>query len=403
MNTSSQSDNRTLALAFASFILLGLSAGLLGVAWPAIRAELVLPLEAAGTLLTASTVGYLTASFISGPFAFRIGSGRMYALGGLLLMLGMGTFVLSTSWIAIIAGSLISGLGSGLIDAGLNAYIAEHHSPRAMNWLHAFFGVGVTIMPVLEAEALKANAWRSGYALVGVLALITALAFAATRRQWRAPVVHVHDSVSEKRGMSVAATLRLPAVWLGILLMFLYAGLEATPGQWGYSLFTESRGMDANSAGFWVSIYWGSFTIGRMFFGTYMPKVSVLTLLRGCMIAAGAGAVLLWWNPSTVVGLIGLVVLGFAQAPLFPVLISETPRFLGAAHSQNAIGFQVAGAGLGIAALPGLAGLIAAQVGLEVVPPFVVVSLVLLFIVHELRVSYGVVGAELRESPSVGD
>jgi fucose permease len=400
VNTPSQSNNLTLPLAFASFILLGLAAGLLGVAWPAIRAEFELPLEAAGTLLGASTVGYLAASFTSGPFAFRMGSGRMYALGGGLMVLGMGTFVAGSSWAVIIAAALMSGVGSGLIDAGLNAYVAAHHSPRAMNWLHAFFGIGVTIMPLVEAEALKANAWRNGYALVALVALAAAVAFALTRNDWRAPAA---VTATSKRGTSVMATLRLPAVWLGILLLFLYAGVEAVPGQWGYSLFTEARGMETNAAGFWVSVYWGSFTIGRMFFGTYMPKVSVLTLVRSCMAAAGVGALLLWWNPAMAVGLAGLVLLGFAQAPLFPVLISETPKYLGGLHSQNAIGFQVAGAGVGIAALPGLAGLLAAGLGLEIVGPFIVVSLVLLFIVHELRVSYGAVRPGLRQSVSTGD
>lgn len=400
MNVSVNSEKRTTSLAFASFILLGLVAGLFGVAWSAIRAEFNLPLEDAGKVLGASTLGYLFACFNSGPLARRIGSGPMFALGSLLVIVGLSSVVLSASWIVLIVSVMVTSLGTGLIDAGLNAYVAAHHSPRTMNWLHAFFGVGVTIIPAIEAEAVKANNWRLGYFLVAVVAVIITIAFALMRTRWQAPV---SDTKANSGSMNIWRTMRLPQVWLGIFILFLCAGAEATPGQWGFDLFTQSRDMDANSAGFWVSIYWGSFTIGRMLFGVYMPKGSVLTLLRLCMLASAAGALLWWWNPAPIVGLAGLVVLGFAQAPLFPVLISQTPKQVGLAHAQNAIGVQVAGAGIGIAVLPGIAGFLSARFGLETVGLFVAMSLIALILLHELQISYHGAKAVLQDSGSAAD
>ncbi|HLU08360.1 MAG TPA: MFS transporter, partial [Oceanobacillus sp.] len=375
VNASNRSNTLTVGLAFASFILLGLHSGLIGVAWPAIRTELGLALDDVAILLFASTLGYLSASFASGPVAYRIGAGRMFALGGVMIITGMVIYIVGASWLVLIAAAFIAGLGSGSIDAGLNAYIANFHSTRAMNWLHAFFGIGVTIAPTIETIALnaggkwvssfwgmdsvgasiadyvllKSGTWRGGYIVVGLVAVAITFLLAIYRKRFRAVVV---DGADAKHGASVMATLRLPQVWMGILLFVFAAGAEATPGQWTFSLFTVARGIDTTTAGFWVTVYWGSFTIGRMLFGTYLPKISNVNLLRICIIASGFGALLLWWNPVTAVGLIGLVLLGFGQAPIFPVLVSETPRYIGAAHSQNAVGFQVAGAGLGVAGLP---------------------------------------------------
>lgn len=140
-----------------------------------------------------------------------------------------------------------------------------------------------------------------------------------------------------------------------------------------------------------------------MLFGTYLPKISNMNLLRICIAVAAVGALLLWWNPVTAIGLAGLVLLGFAQAPLFPVLVSETPRYIGIAHSQNAVGFQVAGAGLGVAGLPGIAGVLATVLGLEIVSPFVLVSLVVLFILHEVRVAYHTTHPLVREVVGAAD
>jgi fucose permease len=326
--------------------------------------------------------------------------GRLFVVGGLLLALGLSGYIFGSSWYMLIGAAFVAGMGSGTIDAALNAYIAAHHSARIMNWLHAFFGIGITIIPLVETEAVKAGVWRNGYAVVVATALLITVCFAFATNRWRiiAPV-----SGTSRRGVSVRDTLRLPQAWLGILLMGVYAGMEAAPGQWAFPLFTEGRGMDTETAGFWVSIYWGSFTVGRMLFGIYMPRLSNATLVRLCIIGTGIGGVLLWWNPSTLVGLVGLVLFGFFQAPLFPILISETPKHVGMAHAQNTIGFQVAGAGLGIAVLPGLIGVFASGLGLEVVSPALLVLVVLLFVLHEVRINYSAAHPVVRESMSAAD
>ena len=341
VTVSNRSSTQTVGLAFASFILLGMYSGLIGVAWPAIRTEFGLPLDAVAALLLASTLGYLSASFSTGPVAYRIGAGRMFALGGVFLLTGMVIYIIGASWYMLIAAAFIAGLGSGTIDGGMNAYIANFHSTRAMNWLHAFFGIGVTVAPLIETIALnaggkwvntfwgmdrigapiadyvmlKSGTWRGGYIVVGLVAVAITVFLAMNRNRFRAVVM---EATGSKQGASALATLRLPQVWMGILLFVFAAGVEATPGQWTFSLFTVARGIDTTTAGFWVTVYWGSFTIGRMLFGTYLPKISNVNLLRICIAVAALGALLLWWNPVTAIGLVGLVLLGFSQAPIFP-------------------------------------------------------------------------------------
>ena len=82
----------------------------------------------------------------------------------------------------------------------------------------------------------------------------------------------------------------------------------------------------------------------------------------------------------------GLALLGFALAPVFPLLISSTPARLGVADATNAIGFQVGAASFGIAILPGLAGALAERSTLEVIPPFLLTTAAIMFILHEVAV-----------------
>ncbi len=371
--------------AYLGFIIIGMGAGLLGVAWPAMQAYYGQPIDAMAVILGFSAAGYLIASFGSGIVVARLGYGRMFIAALILVVFGWFGFVFSTSWVLLVAISFVGALGTALLDAGLNAYMAAHHSARDMNWLHASFGIGITISPLIMTMAVTGAGWQYGYLVVAIAALMLLVLFVFNRKQWLPPVIvsSTSGAVVNKREVLID-TLRSPLIWLSILMFLIYAGIEALPGQWGYSLFTEVRGMNAETAGFWVSFYWASFTIGRLFFGAIMPRLSPIRLQRGCIIGTLFGGVLFWWNPSNPVGVIGLVILGFAQAPLFPLFVLNTPRMFGEARASYAIGFQLAGASVGIGLLPSIVGLLAATRTLVVMPPFLVLMLILLIVISEL-------------------
>ena len=376
-------------IAYAGFVLLGLSGGLLGVAWPSVQDTFGLSLDAVGTLLLASTSGYLVSSFVSGPVALRVGSGTLFAVGGVLGLAGMVGYGLAPAWWLMVLLGFVGGLGSGSIDAGLNAYFARHHRPSLMNWLHACFGLGATFGPIVMTALLGADlSWRWGYGATGVLFGVLALAFGLTRTRWGslAPASAGAESEPPAANMGVADTLRLSLVWLGIAIFLVYAGIEVSAGQWAYSLFTESRSVTESAAGMWVSVYWGSLTVGRMVFGSAVGRLGVVRVLRLSMLGVLCGAGMLWWNGADLVSFLGLALMGFAQAPIFPLLVSITPKRVGDEHAANAIGFQVAAAGLGVGILPGLAGILAAKLGLEIVGPFLLVASIIMLLLHEVLI-----------------
>jgi fucose permease len=370
-----------IGIAYLGFVSLGLPDGLLGVGWPSIRRTFDLPLGALGALLLTFTLGYLLASFVSGRLLAGLGVGTRLALSCLGTATSLLGFALAPAWPVMVGLGFLLGAGGGAIDAGLNTYVATHHGPRTLNWLHASFGLGAATGPLIMTAVLAADlAWRWGYAIVGLAQLALAACFGLTRGWWTSPgVARLPGPVSARGAASLRATLRLPPVWLGIALFFVYTGVELATGQWSYSLFTEERGVAKSTAGFWVSVYWGSLTVGRVLFGVVAGFARIELLLRACLVAIVAGTALIWLDLAELASFLGLALVGLALAPIFPSLIATTPARLGPAHTANAVGFQVAAAALGGALLPGLIGVLAGRIGLDVVAPALFVAACLLW------------------------
>lgn len=375
---------RTVAIAFIAFIGLGLTGGLLGLAWPSMQKQFGLPLDAVSVLYLLQTAGYTAASFAIGRLMARWGSGTTLLVGIVSMAVCMFGIAASATWLAVVAFALVFGLGSGVIDAGLNLYLATYHSAQQMTWLHACFGIGITLGPLIMTFVLESKLpWQAGYAFVGVLLVAIILLIAATRREWRTEGFQTAEHEPVRRA-GFAETLRAPVVWLSMATFVVYVGTEIGIGQWAYVLLTESRGMPPAIAGPWTSAYWGAFTGGRIFFGIIANRFPIKQVLRFCMLGMVLGAFLFWWNPASVISLLGLVVVGFAQAPVFPMLMSDTAPRVGAENAENAISLQMGAVGIGTAVLPGLLGMIGDDYGLEAMAACFVLLAVLVLISHEL-------------------
>lgn len=397
MTPPARSGTLLIVLAYVGFVSLGLPDGLLGVATPSIRATFSLAPADVGELLIAFTTGYLLSSFASGFMVARLGVGTLLAASCLATATSLAGYATATSWAVMLACSALSGLGAGAIDAALNTWVATHHGPRTVNWLHACYGVGASAGPMVMTVVLAAGRpWRLGYALVGAGQLVLALCFAVTRRRWSAPADDIGQVVAPQRRASahvpLRETLRLPAAWLGAACFFLYTGLEATTGVWTYSMLTESRGVPVAEAGTWVTAFWGGLMLGRFLFGFIAESAPLAWLLRAALAAIALGALLLALDVGALASAVGLVACGLAMAPIFPSLIASTPARVGLRQTGNTVGMQIAGATLGASLVPAATGVIVGRFGLEVVAPVILGGTLALAVLHELL-------ARLREPP----
>ncbi len=370
-------------LAFLAYVSLGLPDGLLGVAWPSMRRDFGLPFDALGLLSVAFTVGYLLSSFFAGRLMARLHLGTLLALstffaGGALVGYGV-----APGWWVVVVLGVAAGLGGGGIDGALNIYVAANHGERMMQWLHAVYGVGAMLGPVVMTLALSLlSSWRWGYGVVGALELALAGCFVVTASRWSgggsrggagegAGENPAHGRERHHLDVPILETMRRWRVWLAMFLFFVYMAIEVAFGSWAYTLLTESRQVSPRTAGFFMASYWGIFTVGRIVAGFYTRRVTERTLVVGSLVAGLVGAGLLALEIPGPLNLVASAVIGLALAPVLAALLSGTARRVGERYTPNAIGMQIAAMGVGGAAGPALAGVVAQRLSLDAIPWFI--------------------------------
>lgn len=136
------------------FVVLGFTAGAVGVAWPPMRASFGAPLAGLGLILATVTAAYFAGSASSGPLGARFGRAALVVSGCALAAVGLLAVSVATEWLVIPIFGLVLGAGFGLIDAAVNAHVSLNRGVRYMGWLHASWAVGAALGPQVVVVSL---------------------------------------------------------------------------------------------------------------------------------------------------------------------------------------------------------------------------------------------------------
>jgi fucose permease len=378
-----------LALVYLSFISLGLPDAVMGVAWPAIRADMGQPLAAVGILTITLMACAVASAWLTARIVAKVGTGVVVAASCTLTGLALWGMSVAPSfgWLVLLAVPL--GAGGGAVDASMNQFVAAHYTARHMNWLHGFWGVGAASGPILMGLALAgAGGWTAGTRTIGWVQLAFAAVLWSSLALWRhSPRKTSDDSTTPDEIPVVFKPLRTQALWLAPLSFLLYVAAEMGTYLWTASLLVTNRGVSLAEAGVWVSVYFGAITTGRFGAGLIASRLGSrrMIMLGIGMATTGATLFALPWLPNAL-NLAGLVLMGLGCAPVFPTLMHETARRFPAEVARKVISWQMMAAYAGGSVIPAAFGLLATWLGLGAVMPVVVgVLIALWFTVRRLN------------------
>lgn len=360
-------------LAYAAFVLVGVSAAVGGVLLPAQMADYGVDRTTIGVTFFTFSAGFLLASVVTGPLVHRLGF-RWSLVAGTVAVVAAGLYTaLRPPFAGLVAVQVVAGLGIGTLESVLNTHLTTLPSSTVLlGRLHAFFGVGALIGPVLAAWVLQSHPWTAVTLVTTLPFLVVLVAFAVAHRDATPPEDASAPAGPRPRG-GLRTVLRQPAVLLAAAFLAVYVGLEISVGNWGFSYLVGERARSALAAGNAVSGFWLGLTLGRFVISPVAERRrwSVGRTTTACLVAVTVTAAAVWAVPAAPMAVAGFGVLGFFLGPLFPTTMAVMPLVTEARYVPAAIGLLNGVSVLGGSGLPWLAGALMQGVGLWTLLPWV--------------------------------
>lgn len=377
--------NLLLAIIYLSFISLGLPDALLGSAWPTMHKELNVPISYAGIISMIISAGTIISSLQSDRLTKKFGTVKITAFSVAMTAIALFGFSITHSYLFLCVWAIPYGLGAGSVDASLNNYVALHYESKHMSWLHCMWGIGATTGPYIMGYALTNNNWNAGYRYISIMQIVLTAILFFSLSLWKKNDEENKEKISTKV-LSLKEIIKIPGAREIMICFFCYCALEATTGLWASSYLNLYKGVDIKTAASFGSLFYIGITVGRAISGFITMKLNdnQMIILGESLILIG---IILMIIPAiNIVSLIGFIIVGLGCAPIYPSIIHSTPSNFGAENSQAIIGVQMASAYIGTLAMPPLFGYIANHISISLLPFYLILILVLMFIMHRLMI-----------------
>lgn len=370
-----------LFIIYIAFIGLGIPDSLFGTAWPAISDEFSLPVSWANFVTIIISGGTIISSLLSARIINRFGTAAVTAVSTTMTAFALLGFSVSQNMLYLCLCAIPLGLGAGAIDTALNNYVALHYKASHMNFLHCFYGIGVSLSPFIMSFALSKSSWQNGYFNVSLVQFGIALLTIISLPIWKKVRHSVTNSQSSPtRTLPLKTMLRNPKVMTACMVFLGSCGVEYTCGIWGSTYLVRGKGAAVDTAALMITFYYVGIAFGRFLSGILARKLTSNQLIRAGQITVLAALVLLILPLPYQVSAFSLFLIGMGNGTIYPNMLHLTPANFGEDVSQSVIGVQMAFSYVGILLAPAIFGLMAQYITISLFPYFILLCYVIMIV-----------------------
>ncbi len=356
-----------LVIIYIAFIGLGVPDSLIGSAWPEIHTQLDVPIEAVSVLTFIISGCTVLSSMFSAKILNKLGTAKVTAFSTAMTAAALIGYSFAPSFWFMIPLAVVLGLGAGAIDSGLNNYVALYFKASHMNFLHCFYGVGVSLSPYLMSQALSNVGWRGGYRYAFYVQAFIAVLLIVSVPLWKKTSVS-EESEEKSVNLTLLQMAKMSEVRIVWIIMLATNAIEYACGVWGSTYLVEEKGFKTEHGALALTIYYVGMSIGRFVSGLLADKISTWKRIGiGAVILAPAVAVMLL-PLQGVISVIGLFLIGLGNGSIYPNMIHLTPHNFGKEASQSIMGSQIAFAYIGVMLAPPAVSFISGVFGIKAYP-----------------------------------
>jgi fucose permease len=341
------------AICFLTLMAAGIGLTLLGSTYESLTLRYAMPLSDAGIFTGVQALGATISVIIAGRLLDRLDV-RVVLCGGTGLF-GAGVLLLGVStvlWLGLL-GTLLLGVGFGMLLAGPNYVIASVYRERAssaLNALNFFYGIGAIIGPQLVAYAIRQGNFVIAYIVGGCLMLALTL-----------PCLVINLRPPPRTTLNRPVTVIDWNVLLPlIVLLFCYIGCEVGFGSWIFTQVSKVAKASTDEAALATSVFWGGLTVGRGVAVIILRWLRDEQILPLSILVIGFGTLLLLlMGNSAPLSIVCAFVVGVGCGPIFPTSLAITRKLFAAEYGMVS-GILIGCGNIGAILLPWLQGQVGA-------------------------------------------
>ena len=290
-----------------------------------------------GTLVFGFFLTSCIVQLFIGPFIDKVGYKPVAILGFIITGLSLLLLAMTATFNLAFIAAIMLGIGAMCANTVGNTLIPvvlfQGKDPaRASNLGNAFTGLGFVLTPLIVMFMLNTlNLSYNNSLFVFIVLMIIFLLVTLTARF---PQV----SVGFKFSMAFTVLLK-PAVIVAALALFCYIAMEITMATWIRLLMEELYGQTAVNkpvpTGVILSLFGATMMIGRFLTSTIKNLTAIgtkLLILASSISLIAIVLMMVAWSP--VWGIVAVMLVGLAFAPIFPTIVGVTfnkfePRLYG--------------------------------------------------------------------------
>ncbi|MFI6370623.1 MFS transporter [Streptomyces sp. NPDC050546] len=344
---------------YVYFVLYGTLLGTWVVHIPAIEERVGISHAALGGMLVVLGLGAFVGMQVAGPLTDRLGTRVVVPAGGVLCGATLFLPGLAQDPWTLAGALLVFGLCNGCLDVSMNAHavhVEKAYGRPVMSGFHATFSVGGVLAALAGAGTASAGLHpAAGMAAMGAVGVVVSLASARALL----PAAPAVESPASTEGDGTAPATEgggtTGRVWLLAVLALMVMLCEGAANDWSVLHMKDVLGASAGAAAFAYGTFAAAMTVGRLLADRFVARFGSLAILRHGAVIAAVGITLVVLGPWMWAVFAGWALFGLGLSGCVPQLFSAAGHADPAAAGANVS--RVAGLGyVGMLAGPAVIG-----------------------------------------------
>lgn len=268
-----------LILTFFTMIVMSICVSYRGLLLPTFKDTFQFDNTAAGVFISVAQLVSVVFTYYGGLYCNKIGQAKLVVYSALLIAVSCVFTAFSQSFLMLTIGFVGISSGVSVLVLALNTILpllTIAAQTILMNLLHFCFGFGTTLSQKGVSLYLSYGLdWRHLFSGIAVVFILIALAFMRQPIRSNMQVAEVSKEIPHKKF----------AIFI-ILGLSLYITSEFLAASWLINYFKEGFKYSEAQSAYYTTLFFLTFTLGRLFGGFILDKIDFLTGIICCTVGA---------------------------------------------------------------------------------------------------------------------